>query len=220
MRKVALSIAVILMVTCVQAQNKISEGTIVYTVEWQLPEQFRAIANNFPSEIKVYFKGDSSSTKTESNLYSSTSIMNSLTNFEQVLLDIPLMNKKYSVIFTPEDQKNMADKMPDLKLIQEAETKILAGYKVQKYTGIEKKSGQKFEAWLTKDVEITANAISRFYDKNYGFPVQFTAFLNGLTLKALVKEIKIGTVPPRSFIASKDYEEITVDQLIQVSSEN
>lgn len=220
MKILTLSTILLLASTLLHAQNKISEGTITYAVEWKLPEQMQEMATSFPSEVKVYFKGDSSSTKTESQMYSSNSILYPPSNFEQILLDIPLMSKKYSVIFTPEDRKKMADKMPQLELKPASETKSLAGYQSHKYTGTEKKSNQIFDVWFTKDIDVAPNALSRFYDKSYGFPVEFTTFLNGLALKASIKEIKAGSVPKGIFNASKDYQEITLDQLMQMSGEN
>jgi hypothetical protein len=96
------------------------------------------------------------------------------------------------------------------------ETKSIAGFNVLKHEVNEKKSNQNFEAWFTKDVEVTQNALSRFFDKNFGFPVEFVSFMNGLSVKAIVKEIKAGTVPAGSFSASKDFEEISMDQLMQM----
>ncbi len=40
--------------------------------------------------------------------------------------------------------------------------------------------------------------------------------MNGLTVKASLKEIKEGPVPSGSFSATKDYEEITFEQLSQM----
>ena len=97
------------------------------------------------------------------------------------------------------------------------ETKEVLGYKAQKYNVNEKKSGQNFEAWFTKDIEVTPNTLSRFYDKGYGFPMEFSSFMNGITVKAKVKDVKPGPVPAGSFSATKEYEEITLDQLMQMS---
>lgn len=84
MRKLILNLAMLLIATGLYAQvengKKIVEGTITYTVEWKLPEQLQSMAGNFPSELKVHFKGDSSSLKTESPMYNSTSILNVLRN--------------------------------------------------------------------------------------------------------------------------------------------
>lgn len=217
MKKIILNIALLLIGTCVFAQgNKIAEGTITYTVEWKLPEQMQAMASSFPTEIKVYFKGDSSSLKTESAMYSSTNILNFSKEYERLLLNIPMMGKKFSVIFSPADQEKIAANMPELVVKAGTETKMLAGYNVQKHEVNEKKSNSNSEAWFTKDVEITPNSLSRFFGKEYGFPVEFTSYMNGLSVKAKVKEIASGPVPAGSFSASKDYEEITLDQLMQM----
>lgn len=196
--------------------SKIAEGTIIYTVEWKLPEKMQAMASNFPTELKVYFKADSSSLKTESTMYSSTNILNKNKEYERLLMDIPMMGKKFSVIFSPADQERIAANMPDLSVKLTSETKTIAGYQVQKHEVNEKKSNQSSEAWFTKDIEIVPNSLSRFYDKSYGFPVEFTSYMNGLSLKAVVKEVKAEAVPSSMFSASKDFEEITLDQLMQM----
>ena len=220
MKRISLSVAFLLCGSLLFAQTpakRIPEGIITYSVEWKLPENMQQMAANFPAELTVFFKGDSSSLKTESQMYSSTSILNTKSEYERMLLDIPMMGKKLSVIFTPADQEKVAEKMPELTLKAGTETKEVLGYKAQKYDVNEKKSGQSFEAWFTKDIEVTPNTLSRFYDKGYGFPVEFSSFMNGITVKAKVKDVKSGPVPAGSFSATKDYEEITLDQLMQMS---
>jgi GLPGLI family protein len=223
MKRIILSLVLLLLATSIYAQSsnsantgKITEGTIIYTVEWKLPEQMQAMASSFPKELTVYFKGDSSSLKTQSAMYSSTNILNVSKEYERLLLDIPMMGKKFSVLFSPADQEKMQANLPELTLKASTETKSIAGFKVLKHEVNEKKSNQNFEAWFTKDVEVTPNALSRFFDKNFGFPVEFVSFMNGLSVKAIVKEIKAGPIPAGSFSASKDFEEISMDQLMQM----
>jgi len=223
MKRIILSIALLFSAAGIYAQSsnsantgKITEGTIIYTVEWKLPEQMAAMASSFPKELTVYFKGDSSSLKTKSAMFSSTNILNVSKEYERLLLDIPMMGKKFSVLLSPADQEKMQANLPELTLKAGTETKSIAGFKVIKHEVNDKKSNQNFEAWFTKDVEVTPNALSRFFDKNFGFPVEFVSFMNGLSVKAVVKEIKAGTVPAGSFSASKDFEEISMDQLMQM----
>ena len=219
MKKLIFTAAVFLIGATAFAQTgkKLSEGTLIYNVEWNLPEQMAAMASSFPTELKVHFKGDSSSLKTESSMYSSTNITNLSKEYERLLLDIPMMNKKFSVIFTPADQDKIAANMPDLVLTAGTETKTVAGFNATKFDVTEKKSNQNSTAWFTKDVEVTTqNPLTRFFNKSYGFPVEFTSYMNGLSVKAILKEVKEGTVPSGSFSASKDYEEITFDQLMQM----
>ena len=219
MKKLLLNISLLITATFVSAQTKITEGIITYSVEWTVPSNMQAMAANLPTEFKVYFKGDSSSLKSESAMFSSRSILNTKKEYERMLLDVPMMGKKFSVIFTPDDQEKLQDKMPDLSLKAGTEIKSVAGYNALKYDVTEKKSNQNSTAWFTKDVEITPNSLSRFYDKSYGFPLEFTSFMSGLTVKAVVKEIKPGVVPGGSFTATKDYQEITLDQLMQMSGQ-
>lgn len=219
-KRLIFSIAFLVSVNASMAQSpgkKITEGKVVYTVEWQLPEQLKPMAANFPTELTVLFKGDSASLKTESAMYTSTSIVNTNKEYERLLLDIPMMGKKLSVIFTPADQEKMLEKLPELTFKDGAESKELAGYKAQKYLVNEKKTNQDFEAWFTKDIEVTPNTLTRYYDKSYGFPLEFSSFMNGVTIKAKVKEVAPGAVPAGSFSATPDHEEITLDQLMQMT---
>jgi GLPGLI family protein len=219
-KRLIFSIAFLVSVNASMAQSpgkKITEGKVVYTVEWQLPEQLKPMAANFPTELTVLFRGDSASLKTESAMYTSTSIVNTNKEYERLLLDIPMMGKKLSVIFTPADQEKMLEKLPELTFKDGAESKELAGYKAQKYLVNEKKTNQDFEAWFTKDIEVTPNTLTRYYDKSYGFPLEFSSFMNGVTIKAKVKEVAPGAVPAGSFSATPDHEEITLDQLMQMT---
>jgi GLPGLI family protein len=203
--------------TFAQTPKKLSEGTLIYSVEWKLPEQLQSMAASFPTEIKVQFRGDSSSLKTESPMYSSTNITNISREYERLLLDIPMMKKKFSVIFTPADQDKIAANLPELALKAGTETKTVAGYNATKVDVTEKKSNQTSTAWFTKDIEVsTQNPLTRAFDKSYGFPVEFTSDMNGMSVRAVLKEIKTEAVPAGAFGASKDYEEITFEQLSQM----
>lgn len=219
MKKIILSLALLLVGTGMYAQTlsgKVNEGTIVYSVEWKLPEQMQAMAASMPTELTVYFKGDSSSLKSESAMYSSTNILNTSKDYERLLLDIPMMGKKLSVVFTPADQEMMAENMPNLTVKEGTETKTIVGFNALKHEVNESKSNENSEAWFTKDIEIAPNSLSRFFKSSYGIPLEFVSYMNGISVKATVKEIKAGTVPSGSFSASKDFEEITFEQLMQM----
>ena len=199
------------------AQSKINEGSITYQVDFELPEQMKAFGANFPKEIKIYFKGDTSNMRTETPMFKSTTILNAKKEYERMLVDIPMMGKKFSIILTPADQENMQDKMPQLTLKAGTETKLVLGYKALKYEATEAKSQKNYTIWITKDVDLVQNPMTRFYDHSLGFPLEFTTFgMNGVLIKATVKELKAETVPAGSFSATKEYEEITFDQFMQM----
>jgi hypothetical protein len=56
-----------------------------------------------------------------------------------------------------------------------------------------------------------------FLQKKYNFPFEFTSFENGISLKATLKKNKPMTVTAGTFSASKDFDEISFDQLMQMS---
>ncbi len=199
------------------AQQKINEGIITYSLSWNVPEQAQAMAGNLPTEINVYFKGDSSSMKMESQMFSSQSILNTAKEYERLLLDIPMMGKKFSVIFTPADQEKMEEMMPAMTLTPSTDSKSVLGYKASKYSVSESKTNTTFDAWFTKDIAVVGNPLSRFYNQSYGFPLEFTSFQNGMSVKAVVKEIKSVAVPAGTFSANTDHEEISLEQLMQMS---
>lgn len=216
MKKILTLAIVLASLVNANAQQKISEGVVVYTLSWNVPEQAQAMAASLPTEVQVFFKGDSSSMKMESQFFSSQSILNTKKEYERMLLDIPMMSKKYSVIFTPADQEMLADKYPQMSFKPSTESKVLNGYKASKFEVYESKTDIKFDVWFTKDIDVVANPLSRFYETSYGFPLEFTSFQNGLSVKASVKEIQKTSVPAGMFSAGKDYEEMTLTQLMQM----
>lgn len=217
MKKILSGLGLCILAFAASAQQKINEGIITYTLEWNVPPEAQAMAGSLPTEINVYFRGDSSSMKMESQMFSTQSILNPTKEYERLLLDIPMMGKKFSVLFTPADQEKMEEMMPKMTLNPATDTKTVLGYKASKYAVSESKTNTTFDAWFTKDIEIVANPLSRFYNKSYGFPLEFTSFQNGMSVKAVVKEIKSVSVAAGTFSASKDFEEMTLEQLMQMS---
>jgi hypothetical protein len=124
-----------------------------------------------------------------------------------------MMNKKYSVRFTPDDMDAMKEKFPELTFAEAAETKAIASFNGKKYNVTEKANGKVSEAYFTKDLEIPANSFTQYFDAKLGFPLSFTTFQQGMTIKAEVKEVKEQKTPAGIYSASKDYEEITFAQL-------
>ncbi|MBC8052448.1 MAG: hypothetical protein H7Y13_05245 [Sphingobacteriaceae bacterium] len=213
MKQIILSAALALVTTLGFAQKKLTEGSIVYKVEYDLPVNMQQMKAMLPTEIKVYFKGDSSASFSDGGMAKSTFIMNPKTEYQRLLLDIPMANKKLSVRFTPDDIEVMKETFPEFTFTPGTESKTIASFNGKKHTGTDKKTGKAFDAVFTNDVEVPLNSLTHLFDKKYGFPLEFTTMQQGMTLKAVVKEVKEEKVPAGSFSASKDYEEITFTQL-------
>src|SRR5687767_3821797 len=100
MQRLILSTAFILMTTWSFAQKKITEGIITYQVKYELPPDMQHMKAMFPETVKVYFKGDSSLAQSKFGMGSTKLIMNAKTKFQRLLIDVPMMGKKYSVRFS------------------------------------------------------------------------------------------------------------------------
>ena len=215
MKRIILGVAIIVLnVITVFAQKKINEGIITYKVEWQPAPQMQQFAAMFPKEVTVYFKGDSAVTVVKAPFFNSNTIVNAKTEYQRLLLDMPMRNKKFSVIFTPDDIEQMKEHGPEFSMATTTENKVLNGYKAIKSTITEKKSGKTADGWFTNDIEIPQNSLTIFFNKSAGFPLEFSSFQSGMGLKATVADIKETAVPVGIFSATKDYEEITFAQLM------
>jgi hypothetical protein len=213
MKRIILSAAFALVATLGFSQKKIKEGSITYQVKYELPANMQQMKAMFPEVVKVYFKGDSSVAQNKTGMATSNFIMNPKTDFQRLLLEIPMMGKKYSVRFTPDDMETIKESLPEFTVTEGTGTKTVATYSGKKYIVTDKASGETSDAVFTNELDIPANSLSFLFDKKYGFPLEFTSSQQGMAVRAVVKEIKEEKVPAGIFSASKDYEEITYSQL-------
>ena len=160
MRKIILITAFAILATLAFAQKKIEEGSITYQVKYELPDNMRQMKSMFPEVIKVYFKGDLSSSQSKTGMATSNFIMNPKTEFQRLLLDIPMMGKKYSVRFTPDEIETIKENLPDFSFEEGAGTKTIASYTGKKYTVTEENSGETSQAVFTKEIVIPANSLT------------------------------------------------------------
>ncbi len=82
-----------------------------------------------------------------------------------MLLDVPMMGKKFAAFFTPADQEIMAEMMPQMNLAGSTESKSVLGRKAVKYAVSDNKTRNNFDVWFTKDLEITGNPLVVFTKK-------------------------------------------------------
>lgn len=214
MKRLIVGAAITLVSTASFAQKKITEGVITYKVEWMPPPAAQQMAAMFPRELQVHFRADSSAVDTKTNFFSNRVIMNSKTEYLRLLVDMSMANKKYSVLFTPDDMEQMQERSPEFETTPTTETKTINGYQATKYKVKDKKSGQTFEAWFTKDIEVTENPLTAFYDKNLGVPLDFRTVASGMPVKATVAAITESKVPAGTFGGAKEYQEITFAELM------
>ncbi len=200
------------------AQKAIKEGTITYSVEYDLPPDQQSMVAMLPTEYKVNFKGDMSLFKMDMGMFATQVVYNDASKESLSLTDVPMQNKKIAVKMTKEQGEKMQELQAgekDLEIKATTETKQIAGYKCIKYTIKDKISGELSELWATSDLKIPANSLTSTFKDVVGVPVQFSTNARGLKSKITLKEIKEETVSEIIMTIPSDYETMTFDDLLK-----
>ncbi|MGZ3810757.1 MAG: DUF4412 domain-containing protein [Mucilaginibacter sp.] len=217
--KLALCLFVVSGFSKADAQKKISEGTITYTVSFELPADKQQFAAMLPKEITGYFRGDSTATTMQQGPATIKGIQVYKTNYQSMLIDVPVANKKIAVVLTPADIEQIESTNPNLTFANGTETQTIAGYKCKKVTATDGKSGAKYDIWITNDIDIAPNSLSHLVSTLGGVPVKFVTFSQGIKINAEIKEVKETTVPIGFFTATKEYESMSLEDLKAMSGQ-
>lgn len=191
-----------------------NEGSIIYQVDYQLPDTLKRFAEFLPKQALVYFKGDSTVSIQKINNESTTVILNPKSNFMRVLLQSP--RRRYMIDYNKEEQAEEIGNLPPYTITKTADSKSIAGYKATKYILTDKLSQDTTEAWFTKEIAITPNYLTIMQDSALGVPLSFTVNQNGMKIKTTVKQIKFEPVPPGVFSAPKGFTVLTPQQLMEM----
>lgn len=195
------------------AQKKITEGTITYAVSFELPADKQQYASMMPKEIITYFRGDSTASTVQQGPATIKNVQDYKTNYQSLLIDVPVASKKIAVVLTPADIEQIEAANPKLTPTPADEKETIAGYNCTKVTATDAKSGLKYDIWVTKDIDIVPNSMSKVVSDFGGVPVKFVTFNQGIKINAEIKEIKEAAVPQGFFSASKDYQTMSMDDL-------
>lgn len=200
------------------AQKTIKEGTITYSVVYDLPPDQQSMVAMLPTEYKVNFKGDMSMFKMDMGMFATQVVYNDASKESLSLTDVPMQNKKIAVKMTKEQGEKMQELQTgekDLEIKATTETKQIAGYNCTKYTLKDKISGEQSELWATSDLKIPANSLTSVFKEIKGVPVQFSTNARGLKSKITLKEVKEETVSEINMTIPSGYETMTFDDLLK-----
>ncbi|MEO6523985.1 MAG: DUF4412 domain-containing protein [Mucilaginibacter sp.] len=200
--------------------GKKTEGSIYYTVEYQLPDSLKEYAEHLPKQAMVYFKGDSTVSIQAGKEESTSIVTNQKTTFMRALLKSDEQKKYYAIDYDKNGQAEELASMPSYTFTKTTEHKSIAGYEAYKYNLKEKLTGDEAEAWFTKDVAIIPNSLTLNLDTALGVPLSFTSKQNGIIVKTTAKDIKFEKVPDGVFNTPKGYEFLTPQQFKNMTSGN
>lgn len=201
-----------------QAQKTFKEGTITYTVEYDLPPDQQAMVAMLPAEYKVNFKGDMSVFKMDMGMFATQQVYNQSSKEILSLTDVPMQSKKVAVKMNSEQGQKMQDLQygeKDYDVKETTETKLINGYNCKKYIMNDKIASEQTEVWVTTDIKLPTNILTANYLKIVGIPVQFSTNARGLKSKMTLKEVKEETVADINFNVPTGYETLTFEELLK-----
>ena len=199
--------------TPADAQRKIIEGAITYTVSYELPAEKQQYAGMLPKEIVCYFRGDSTAAIVNQGEATVKGMSVFKADYHSLIIDVPSAGKKMVVVLTPGEVAQEKAAGPQFTGKKSTETQVINGYKCTKVAVTDPKTSVTYEAWVTDDIAVPPTSVSRAVSMFGGVPVKFVTFNNGVKINAEIKEIKEEAVPAGFFTASKDYEPISYTDL-------
>ncbi len=206
------------------AQNAITEGKIVYIISYPGMEMDSSYKAMMPSESVVYFKDHKS--RTEMNVSTgifTASIMDSKTGDIITLTD--MMGTKNAIVLTEKDQQNAkkektkkGSESHPVKIIYDAETKVVAGYTCKKAMITTGNETTPIEVFYTDQIN-SKTQLNNSWEKFEGFPLEYTINMEGIMMKLSAASVNIGNVNDSLFTIPSDYKILTSAELERMMKE-
>lgn len=171
-------------------------------------------------EAKSYFRADSSAIAFSSGPAAIKILSNNKGSFMAVLVDVSVASIKKAAIASPAEIEEQMSKMPVLTFAPSTETKVINGFNCKKVVATDAKANKTYDIWVTNDVSLPENSMSKYYAKAGGLPIQYMSFQNGQASEVVIKSIVEQKVPAGTFGIPADFEKITMDDLKSMGGGN
>lgn len=196
------------------AQKKITEGTVTYSLEYSPTSEQEGMVGMLPTEQKVKFNGNIINLVMEQGPATITVFSDIATQLGLVLIDVPVAQMQFAVKQTKADydkQRATAPKFSEFKAT--GEKKMVGAYNTEKYTYKDDK-GAAYELWATTDVELPTGFAGEDFKGIKGTLVKFTSFSQGMKQTLTIKDIKEEKTGPFTLDVPKGYEVKTMEEIM------
>jgi len=196
------------------AQKKISQGTVVYGVEYSLPAEQAAMAAQLPKEQKVKFNGNILRIDMQQGPATIGVIQNFVDKQGLMLIDVPMAQMQYAVKMSKEEVEKAEAAAPKLSdFTATGEKQKVGNYNAEKYTYKDDKGGT-YELWASNDIELPTGFAGEQFKGIKGALVKYTTFQNGLKVTLTIKNILEDKVGPFSLEVPSGYELKTMQEIM------
>lgn len=171
------------------AQKSYTQGILDYTISAPIGD----------ANTKVYFTPDSNAAVTDNGQYTVKIVADNKNTYAAILVDISMMSMKKVAILSPTEVAQANGEVPTFTFTPGTETKQINGFACKKVTAKDAKSGSTIDLWVTNDIKLPINSITRPFAAAGGVPVQFTTVQQGQTVNVILKSISDAKVPAGTF---------------------
>lgn len=206
MKKTTLLLVSIILFTNLWCQK--FEGTINFSLEYDLPEIMEQQRSMLPKDMVTYCKKDFSRVEQKTAMGDQIVITNSKTGASTLLLN--MMGQKMAIQINAEDDINTSTNKPSINYINESKT--IAGYKCDRATYTvfdeQQQDSVQVDVFYTDKIAASYNAQFKYLA---GFPLEYTINTNGMAVTFLAKDISDEKLSNKLFIVPDDYEKLTLE---------
>ncbi len=213
MKKIILSLVLLLFGTSSFAQKKFSEATISYTIAIEgLPEDDPSAEMLKDATMKMVYKGDDVKMDMDMIMMKNIILMNAQTKKYTLLLD--LMGQKFAIAMSEEEMNKSKEDAEKVKSVTKtSDSKKIAGYLCFKYVVI-KINGDETVVWATTEIEPQAkNPNDMYAGKLEGFPLEYTNLTNGMSMKMQATAVNFDKVAASEYEIPTDYVPTNMEEL-------
>ena len=205
-KNIALGLVLTATAITAKAQKVYTQGLIVYNID---------VAGN-SVDAQTYFKGDTASVGFQRGPAAIKMVGTKGGDYLAVFVDVPVANMKKAAVGTPAELDEAQANEPVYAFTKTDETKKIGDFTCKKYISKDTRDGKTYDLWITNDITVPANMLTRYYASLGGTPVLFT-YLQGGTVKGAqtvtLKSISDVKVPANMFKVTSDYDKISLTDL-------
>lgn len=201
--KITLAVAIAAVSVNARAQKAYTEGVVNYAISAPMGS----------TETKVYFTADSSAAVTNNGAYTAKIVSDNKSTYVAVLVDVPMVSMKKAAVLTPAEITQVNGEVPVFTFTPTTETKQINGYNCKKVNAKEAKTGTNIDVWVTSDITIPVNSITKPFVGAGGVPVQFQTVQQGQTVTVELKSISAEKVAAGTFGVAPGYEKMSFTDL-------
>lgn len=200
--------------------NEISEGEIIYDIEYLESEADNPLMSILPTEMTLRFKDNSSVGMIEGwlGVFRASYISDYEKKMNSSLLKI--MGKKYNNQSKFGDISYGFDKMPGIKIVKTQETKEIAGFKCKKAkVEFPNKEMNPFDIYYTEQIKINNPNWNNPFSEINGVLLEFQVEMRGIRMILKAKSVEQKDIPDEEFLVPEDYALVSKDSLEAVIGE-